>query len=90
MSYAIPAFLPFFLAAMFAWVAPIKWRYALVLVPLINGLWLFFSPSPSPILLDLHVFQLQLVAVDQLSLLFAYLFHIACFICLILWLTQQR
>jgi multicomponent Na+:H+ antiporter subunit D len=89
MSYAIPAFLPFFLAAIFAWVAPIKWRYALVLVPLINGLWLFFSPSPSPIMLDVHVFQLQLVAVDQLSLLFAYLFHIACFICLIYGLHSK-
>lgn len=83
MSYAIPAFLPFFLAALFAWVMPIKWRYALVLVPLINGLWLFFSSDPSNINMQLHIFELQIVKVDQLSLLFAYLFHIACFICLI-------
>lgn len=83
MSYAIPAFLPFFLAAIFAWVAPIKWRYLLVLVPLINGLWLFFNLDPSSINVQLHIFNLQIVKVDELSLLFAYLFHIACFICLI-------
>lgn len=83
MSYEIPAFLPFFLAAIFAWVAPVKWRYALILVPLINGLWLFFAQEPSAFTVNLHIFQLEIVKVDKLSLLFAYLFHIACFLCLI-------
>lgn len=82
MSYAIPAFLPFFIAALFAWVAPIKWRYALVLVPLISGVWLFLG-EPSAITVNLHIFELTLVKVDKLSLMFGYLFHIACFICLI-------
>ena len=83
MSYAIPAFLPFFIAAILAWVMPIKWRYALILVPLINGLWLFFNLDSSSITMQLHIFELQIVKVDKLSLLFGYLFHIACFICLI-------
>ncbi|MDT0594767.1 Na(+)/H(+) antiporter subunit D [Glaciecola petra] len=83
MSYEIPAFLPFFLAAIFAWLAPVKWRYALILVPLINGLWLFFSQETSAFTINLHIFQLEIVKVDKLSLLFAYLFHIACFLCLI-------
>lgn len=83
MSYAIPAFLPFFIAALFAWVAPIRWRYALVLVPFISGIWLFLNHDPAGITINLHVFELVLVKVDKLSLLFAYLFHIACFICLI-------
>ncbi len=82
MSYAIPAFLPFFIAALFAWLAPIKWRYALVLVPLISGVWLFLG-EPSAISVNLHIFELNLVKVDKLSLMFGYLFHIACFICLI-------
>lgn len=83
MSYAIPAFLPFFIAAIFAWIMPIKWRYILILVPLINGLWLFFNLDTSGIVYQLHIFELELVKIDRLSLLFGYLFHIACFICLI-------
>lgn len=83
MSYAIPAFLPFFLAALVAGFMPMKWRFALILVPLINGLWLFFNIDPASISFQLHAFELTLVKVDRLSLLFAYLFHIASFICLI-------
>jgi multicomponent Na+:H+ antiporter subunit D len=83
MSYAIPAFLPFFIAAAIALILPMRWRYILALVPLINGLWLFLSLDASPININLHIFTLELVKVDRLSLLFAYLFHIACFICLI-------
>jgi len=83
MSYAIPAFIPFFIAAAFALVIPMRWRYVLILVPLINGLWLFFNLDPTPINMQLHVFTLEIVKVDKLALLFGYLFHIACFICLI-------
>ncbi len=83
MSYAIPAFIPFFLAALVALVLPMKWRYILILVPLINGIWLFLNLDPSAINVQLHIFTLEIVKVDKLSLLFAYLFHIACFICLI-------
>lgn len=83
MSYAIPAFIPFFIAAAFALFIPMKWRYVLILVPLINGLWLYFNLDPTPINVQLHIFTLEIVKVDKLSLLFGYLFHIACFICLI-------
>jgi multicomponent Na+:H+ antiporter subunit D len=83
MSYAIPAFLPFFIAAAVALVIPMRWRYVLALVPLINGIWLYLYLDPSPINMQLHIFTLEIVKVDRLSLLFGYLFHIACFICLI-------
>ena len=92
MSYAIPAFLPFFLAALFAAVTPLKYRYVLVLVPLINGILLFLNADQlAPISIQLHTFTLQIMDVGaqvseqeaKLSLLFAYLFHLACFICLI-------
>lgn len=83
MSYAIPAFLPFFIAAAVALVLPMKLRFVLILVPLVNGLWLFFNADPSGFAIDVHIFTLELVKIDKLSLLFAYLFHIACFICLI-------
>jgi multicomponent Na+:H+ antiporter subunit D len=92
MSYAIPAFLPFFLAALFAAVTPLKYRYVLVLVPLINGILLFLNAEQlAPISIQLHTFTLQIMDVGaqvseqeaKLSLLFAYLFHLACFICLI-------
>lgn len=82
-SYAIPAFSPFFIAAALALFIPMRWRYVLILVPLINGIWLYTSLDPSPISMQLHLFTLEIVKVDSLSLLFAYLFHIACFICLI-------
>lgn len=83
MSYAIPAFIPFFIAAALALFIPMRWRYVLALVPLINGLWLYFNLDPTPINVQLHIFTLEIVKVDKLSLLFGYLFHIACFICLI-------
>lgn len=92
MSYAIPAFLPFFLAALFAAVAPIRWRYLLVLVPLVNGVLIYLNADQlTPISIQLHTFTLQIMDVgvevseqdSKLSLLFAYLFHLACFICLI-------
>jgi multicomponent Na+:H+ antiporter subunit D len=92
MSYAIPAFLPFFLAALFAAVAPVKLRYLLVLVPLVNGILIYLNADQlSPISVQLHTFTLQIMDVGaqvseqdaKLSLLFAYLFHLACFICLI-------
>lgn len=92
MSYNIPVFLPFFIAAIFALVAPIKWRYLLVLVPLVNGILLFLNADQlTPMSIQLHTFTLQIMDVGaqvseqdaKLSLLFAYLFHIACFICLI-------
>ena len=43
MSYAIPAFLPFFLAALFAAIAPVRFRYLLVLVPLVNGILIYLN-----------------------------------------------
>ncbi|MBF7073307.1 Na(+)/H(+) antiporter subunit D [Glaciecola sp. MH2013] len=92
MSYAIPVFLPFFLAALFAAIAPVRFRYLLILVPLVNGILLYVNAdSLEPISIQLHTFTLQIMDVGaavneqdaKLSLLFAYLFHLACFICLI-------
>jgi multicomponent Na+:H+ antiporter subunit D len=92
MSYAIPAFLPFFLAALFAAIAPVRFRYLLVLVPLVNGILIYLNADQlTPISIQLHTFTLQIMDVGaqvteqdaKLTLLFAYLFHLACFICLI-------
>ncbi len=92
MGYAIPAFLPFFIAALFAAIAPVRFRYLLILVPLVNGILLFLNADQlTPISIQLHTFTLQIMDVGaqvteqdrKLSLLFAYLFHLACFICLI-------
>ncbi|WP_395341562.1 Na(+)/H(+) antiporter subunit D [Ningiella sp. W23] len=83
-SYAIPAFIPFFVAAALALVLPHRLRYVLILVPLVNGVLLYLSGLNTPSHeVPLHLLNLSLVNVDKLSLMFAYLFHVACFICLI-------
>ncbi|MBT1449879.1 Na(+)/H(+) antiporter subunit D [Glaciecola sp. XM2] len=84
LTYSIPAFLPFFAAAALALVLPHRLRYLLILVPLINGVLLYASGlQTTEFTVSLHTLNLLLVNVDKLSLMFAYLFHIACFICLI-------
>ncbi|MGQ8366838.1 Na(+)/H(+) antiporter subunit D [Glaciecola sp. 1036] len=84
MSYTIPAFLPFFIAALVALVLPHRFRYVLILVPLISGICLYISgDATASHSISLHTFTLELVEVDKLSLMFGYLFHLACFICLI-------
>jgi len=84
MMYAMPAFIPFFVGALLLFVLPTRFRYFAVLIPLVNGVLLFLSGSnTSAYNVDIHVFTLQLMDVDKLSLLFGYLFHLACFICII-------
>lgn len=84
MVYSIPPFIPFFLAAMVAGVLPHRFRWLLVLVPAVNGCLLYLSGTQTTSIdLSLHLFDLSLVSVDRLSLMFGYLFHLACFICLI-------
>ncbi|GLR71984.1 Na(+)/H(+) antiporter subunit D [Agaribacter marinus] len=83
-DYAIPAFLPFFVAAAIALIIPHKFRFALILVPIVNGILLYTSGlNTANISWQLHNFDIQIMDVDKLSLMFAYLFHIACAICLI-------
>ncbi|MFC3123410.1 Na(+)/H(+) antiporter subunit D [Agaribacter flavus] len=84
MEYVFPAFLPFFIAALLAAILPHKFRYFLILVPIVNGVLLYLSgENTANISWQLHVYSLQIMDVDKLSLMFAYLFHIACTICLI-------
>ena len=84
LSYSIPAFIPFFVAAALVFVLPHRLRYLLILIPVLNGILLYMSGLQTrEFTLGFHVFELSLVSVDKLSLMFAYLFHIACTICLI-------
>lgn len=84
MIYSIPAFLPFFIGAALLAVLPSRFRYFVVLIPIVNGALLFLSGSDTQAVnVTVHTFTLELMQVDKLSLLFAYLFHIACCICVI-------
>jgi multicomponent Na+:H+ antiporter subunit D len=84
MIYSIPAFLPFFIGAALLAVVPSRFRYFVVLIPLVNGILLFLSGTNTQAYdINVHTFTLELMEVDKLSLLFGYLFHLACFICVI-------
>lgn len=83
MEYNIPAFLPFFVGAIVALLIPMRYRYILALIPAVSGGLLFFSTGVTEFSVQTLGLTLKLVQVDKLSLLFAYLFHIACFLCLI-------
>ena len=84
MIYSIPAFLPFFIGAALLAVVPSRFRYFVVLIPLVNGILLFLSGTNTQTYdINVHTFTLELMEVDKLSLLFGYLFHLACFICII-------
>ena len=84
MIYSIPAFLPFFIGAALLAVVPSRFRYFVVLIPLVNGILLFLSGTNTQAYdVNVHTFTLELMEVDKLSLLFGYLFHLACFICVI-------
>ncbi|GBL05877.1 Na(+)/H(+) antiporter subunit D [Glaciecola sp. KUL10] len=84
MIYSIPAFLPFFIGAALLAVLPNRFKYFVVLIPLVNGILLFLSGTNTQSYdVSVHTFTLELMEVDKLSLLFGYLFHLACFICVI-------
>lgn len=77
----LPPFIPFFIAAFLVTLLPSKARYAALLVPIWGGLNLLFGAQEGNWLTySLMEFELQLMKVDRLSLMFGYLFHIAAFI----------
>lgn len=79
----LPPFIPFFIAAFLVTILPSKSRYAMLLVPIWGGLNLFFTGQEgSWITYSIMEFELQLMKVDRLSLMFGYLFHIAALIAL--------
>lgn len=79
----LPPFIPFFIAAFLVTLLPTKSRYAMLLVPIWGGLNLLFSAQEGNwISYSIMQFDLELMKVDRLSLMFGYLFHIAAFIAL--------
>lgn len=77
----LPPFIPFFIGALLLPLLPHKARYFTLLIPILGGLNLFFGAQEG----NWHVvrlleFDLQIMRVDKLSLMFGYLFHIAAFI----------
>lgn len=80
----LPPFIPFFIAACLLTLLPRKARYAMLLLPVWGGLNLWFGAQEGNWLTySIAEFELQLMKVDRLSLMFGYLFHIAAFIALI-------
>lgn len=80
----LPPFIPFFIAALLLPVLPAKARYALVALPVWGGLNLFFSAQTGDwVAYSILEFELQLMHVDKLSLMFGYLFHIASFLAIV-------
>ncbi|WP_026375239.1 Na(+)/H(+) antiporter subunit D [Aestuariibacter salexigens] len=80
----LPPFIPFYIAALLALFVSGKARYLLLLAPIWGGLNLFFTHSyDSIVTVPLVIFDLQLMQVDKLSLMFGYLFHIAGLLALI-------
>ena len=87
----LPPFVPFFFAALLALITR-GWLRNLILLatPVLGGfhLWLEVSPGIITTASIMH-FELSLMRVDRLSLLFGYLFHIAAFIAIIFALSVR-
>ncbi|MGD8933575.1 MAG: Na(+)/H(+) antiporter subunit D [Gammaproteobacteria bacterium] len=78
----LPPFIPFFIAAMLVLITRGRVRNLIMLAtPVLGGLHLWLDVSPGiTTSLPLMEYELILMKVDRLSLLFGYLFHIAAFI----------
>jgi multicomponent Na+:H+ antiporter subunit D len=78
----LPAFVPFFIAALLALITR-GWLRNLIMLatPVLGGLQLWLEVTPG-ILTTVPIleYELMLMRVDRLSLLFGYIFHIAAFI----------
>lgn len=87
----LPAFVPFFIAALLALISR-GWLRSLIMLatPLLGGLHLWLDVIPG-INTTAHIlqFELNLMRTDRLSLLFGYLFHIAAFIAAIFALSVR-
>jgi len=80
----IPPFLPFLLAAIAcAFTRGRLTSFVVLAVPLIGALNLYLMPTEYSRQLQILSFELALVRVDKLSLMFGYLFHIAAFFSII-------
>ncbi|WJG08221.1 Na(+)/H(+) antiporter subunit D [Aliiglaciecola sp. LCG003] len=80
----LPPFIPFFLGALLLPLLPAKARFLTLLIPIWGGLNLYFSASHGDWLqVSIVEFELQIMHVDKLSILFGYLFHIAALIAII-------
>jgi multicomponent Na+:H+ antiporter subunit D len=78
----LPPFVPFFIAALLAGITR-GWLRNLILLatPVLGGLHLWFEVTPGMLTtVSIMDFELGLMRVDRLSLLFGYLFHLAAFI----------
>lgn len=77
----IPAFWPFFIAALLALVTRGFWRGSILLACIVlSGLHLWSVPEGTIVSLQFLNYELTPYRVDRLSLLFGYVFHIAAFI----------
>jgi multicomponent Na+:H+ antiporter subunit D len=81
----LPAFVPFFVAALLVLVTRGTLRSAIMLAaPLLGGLHLWFDVGPNILVIyQLLEYDLIVMRTDQLSLVFGYIFHIAAFVLVI-------
>ncbi len=81
----LPPFVPFLIAALLALLTRGRLRAAIMLAtPVLGGLHLWLDVTPGTTLTtQVLEFELVLMRIDRLSLLFGYLFHIAAFISVI-------
>ena len=80
----LPPFVPFFVAALFACILTGKARLLLLVVPIWGAVNMHLMlDEVSTVQVSVLQFELGLLAVDRLALMFGYLFHIAALICLI-------
>ncbi|WP_100642831.1 Na(+)/H(+) antiporter subunit D [Alteromonas facilis] len=80
----LPPFIPFFVAALFAGFLTGKARLLLLLVPVWGALNMHFTlDAVSAVNIQVLGFELGLLSVDKLAMMFGYLFHIAAFLSLI-------
>lgn len=83
MMISLPPYLLFFAAALLLPILRGRFRYLLLAVPLISAFALLKLDAGSLLQFNMFGYTLEPLRVDKLSLLFAYLFHIAALICLI-------
>ncbi|MCW8109519.1 Na(+)/H(+) antiporter subunit D [Alteromonas ponticola] len=80
----LPPFIPFYAAALLLPLLPVKARWLVLFVPVISGLNLYLNnESFHAIQVTFMEFELELMRIDRLSLMFGYLFHIAAFLALL-------
>ena len=77
----LPPFIPFFVAGVAVLLLPARFRALILLLPLWGGANLYFThEAATGVTVSMMMFDLQLMQVDKLSVLFGYLFHLAAFI----------